>query len=216
MRVLVGCEESQEITKAFRELGHEAYSCDIQPCSGGHPEWHIEGDIFDVLMFGYDWPLSGEGPAFALDHDRGEVPFWDLIILHPPCTYLAVSGNRWYGKGMPGHDKRINAQKWTQALWSLAKSRANYAALENPVGVLDLGVKPQYVQPWQFGHGEVKRTGFWLYNLPPLQPTHIVEGREERIWRMGPSEDRGKLRSKTYPGIARAIAKQWGDYIRRF
>lgn len=192
MRILVGCEESQAVTIELRKLGHEAYSCDILPCSGGHPEWHIQKDIFEVIQDG-----------------------WDMIILHPPCTKIAVSGNRWYGKDMPRHNERVEAVKWTQKLWDKAISVCERVAMENPVGVLNkMGnfPKPNYIQPWQFGHGETKKTGFWLYGLKPLTPTNIVEGREQRIWKMPPSEDRGKLRSKTYKGIAEAIAKQWGKY----
>lgn len=191
MKILVGCEESQEECKAFRKLGHEAYSCDILPCSGGHPEWHIQGDVIDAI-------LSRE---------------WDVIILHPPCTALAVSGNRWYGKQMPRHRERIRAVIWTVKLWNLSLSVCNKVALENPVGVLSNYIKnttPQYIQPWQFGHGETKRTGLWLQGLAELRPTNIVEGREQKIWKMPPSADRAKLRSKAYPGIAKAMAEQWG------
>ena len=188
MKILVGCEESQIITIELRKLGHEAYSCDILPCSGGRKEWHLQMDVFK-----------------AIDLKR-----WDLIILHPPCTAIAVSGNAWYGKGKPKHQERIKAVKWTHKLWNYAISKCKKVALENPVGVLgNMGPKPHYVQPWQFGHGETKKTGFWLHGLPKLQITDKVEGREQRIWKMPPSQDRGKLRSKTYPGIAKAIASQW-------
>jgi len=190
MRVLVACEESQAVTKEFRKLGHEAYSGDLVECSGGHPEWHYKEDVVDVV-------LGTE---------------WDIIILHPPCTALAVSGNRWYGDGMEYNDLRDAAIKWTVELWESAKLAARVGcAMENPVGVLTKVIgKPQYIQPWQFGHGETKKTGLWLHNLPELRPTDIVEGREQRIWKMGPSEDRAKLRSKTFHGIARAMAEQWG------
>ena len=190
LNILVGCEESQEVTKALREMGHNAKSCDIVECSGGMPEHHYQMDIFKAL----------------------DLKKWDIIILHPPCTKIAVSGNRWYGVGQPRHHERIEAVKWTQKLWDKATSVCKCVGLENPVGVLNaLGnfPKPNYIQPWQFGHGETKKTGFWLYGLEPLNPTNIVEGREQRIWKMPPSEDRGKLRSKTYPGIAKAIAEQW-------
>jgi hypothetical protein len=188
--ILVGCEESQEVTKALREMGHNAKSCDIVECSGGMPEHHYQMDIFKAL----------------------DLKKWDIVILHPPCTKIAVSGNRWYGVGQPRHSERIEAVKWTQKLWDKATSVCKCVGLENPVGVLNaLGnfPKPNYIQPWQFGHGETKKTGFWLYGLEALKPTNIVEGREQRIWKMAPSEDRGKLRSKTYPGIAKAIAEQW-------
>ena len=193
MRALIGCEESQTITKALRERGIEAYSNDILPPSGGFPDWHIEGDVFKAILTG--------GP-------------WDLIILHPPCTHLAVSGNRWYGRGTSGHHKRLTALAWTKALWEHAKAYAPHVALENPVGVLKLEVEPQYIQPWEYGHGETKKTGFWRHNLPELQPTDIVDGREQRIWKMSPGPDRAKERSKTYQGIAEAIADQWGLMIK--
>ena len=191
MRVLIGCEESQEVCKAFRARGHKAYSCDIQECSGGHPEWHLKMDIEQAIRSQY----------------------WDFIGLHLPCTSVAVSGNRWYGAGMEHHQKRLDSVVWMENVWLSAVNCARFVYLENPVGVLNKYgsfPKPQYIQPWQFGHGETKRTGLWLYGLPELQPTNIVEGRENRIWKMPPSEDRAKLRSKTYPGIAKAMAEQWG------
>lgn len=192
MRVLIGCEESQAVTKEFRKLGHEAYSCDIQECSGGHPEWHLHMDVIKAI--------TEHGP-------------WDFIGLHLPCTAVAVSGNRWYGEGTQGIGDRLMSVQWMRDVWEIAKQHAKFVYLENPVGVLnkysDAFPKPQYVQPWQFGHGETKKTGLWLHNLPPLEPTNIVDGRENRIWKMPPSEDRGKLRSKTYQGIAEAIANQW-------
>lgn len=193
MFVFVGCEESQEVTKAFRELGHDAYSCDLQPCSGGHPEWHIQGDVIS---------------AFDLFQRKA-----DLIILHPDCTAMSLSGNRWYGKGMPYHRERVKAIEWTQMLWNLAKENANRVVLENPMSVIFqyLDAPVQYIQPYQFGHGEKKKTGFALHNVPKLVPTNEVEGREERVWKMPPSIDRKKIRSKTYPGIAKAMAEQWGS-----
>lgn len=140
MKILVGCEESQTITKAFRDAGHEAYSCDLQP-TRGNPCWHYQQDIMEVIP-------SQE---------------WDLIILHPVCTAMAVSGNRWYGKGMPRHADRLADIEWTKALWSLAKKHCKRVALENPVSVIFQHLEYdslQYIQPWQFGHGETKRTGF--------------------------------------------------------
>lgn len=190
MNILVGCEESQIVTIELRKLGYEAYSCDIQDCSGGHPEWHIKGDVMKAI----------------------ESRKWDMIILHPPCTKIAVSGNRWYGKTTDRYQERLEAVEWTQRLWDLSTKVCDKVALENPVGVLNsLGnfPKPQYIQPWQFGHGETKKTGLWLHGLLELMPTDIVDGREQKIWKMPPSEERAKLRSKTYKGIAKAIAVQW-------
>jgi len=189
-QILVGCEESQVITIALRNAGFIAFSCDIQDCSGSKPEWHIKGDIFEVL-----------------NQNK-----WTDIILHPPCTKLAVSGNGTYAKGKGRFNERLDAVKWTQKLWDKAISKCDNVAMENPIGVLNtLGnfPKPQYIQPWQFGHGETKKTGLWLKGFEELEPTNIVEGREQRIWKMPPSKERAKLRSKTYPGIANAIVEQW-------
>lgn len=185
MSVLVACEYSGTVRDAFIAAGHDAVSCDLLPTDKPGP--HIQGDCIPVIKQG-----------------------WDIIIMHPPCTALAVSGNRWYGNGMPRNQERIKAINWTLALWEIAKKHARIGAcMENPVGVLP--IKPaQYVQPWQFGHGETKKTGFWLHNLPPLVPTDVVDGREQRIWKMPPSADRWKIRSTTFQGIADAMAEQWG------
>lgn len=188
MRVLVACEESQRVCIAFRNKGHEAFSCDIQECSGGHSEWHIQDDI------GYILTNSGE---------------WDLIIFHPDCTKMAVSGNRWYYNSK----ERLDSIIWTIGIFNLAKKVSKRVALENPVSVIFKYIiydKLQYIQPWMFGHGETKKTGLALHNLEELKPTNIVDGREQRIWRMPPSKDRKKLRSETYIGIAEAMAEQWG------
>lgn len=181
MRVLIACEYSGRVRDAFLARGHEAMSCDLLPTDVPGP--HYQGDVFDVL-------------------DKG----WDLMIAHPPCTHLCVSGNRHYA----GSVERLEAIDFVHMLWAAEIPRI---CIENPVGVLStqggMG-KPQYIQPWQFGHGETKKTGLWLKGLPPLRPTNIVEGREQRIWRMAPSKDRWKKRSETYPGIAQAMAEQWG------
>lgn len=185
MRVLIGCEMSGTVRDAFASAGHEAWSNDIVDCSSGGN--HLKMCVTEAI--------------------KKHAP-WDFIGLHPECTCLAVSGNRWYGTGMPLNDKRIEAIEWTVSLWNLACSVARYAYLENPVGVLP--IKPtQYIHPWQHGHGETKKTGLILHNLPPLKPSHIVNGRENRIWKMPPSEDRKMLRSLTYKGIAKAMADQW-------
>jgi len=185
--ILVGCEESQTITKAFRNAGFVAYSCDLQP-TRGNPDWHYQQDIMEVIPTRY----------------------WDLIILHPDCTAMAVSGNRWYGEGMPMHDKRLTQVEWTKQLWELAKKHANKVALENPVSVIFKELpNVHYIQPWEHGHGETKKTGFALHNLEPLKPTNVVEGREQRIWKMPPSETRKRDRSKTFDGVAAAIVEQW-------
>ena len=185
MNVLVACEESQAVTTAFREYGIEAYSCDIDPCSGGRPEWHLQCDVADIL---------GSG--------------WDMMIAFPPCTHLAVSGARWFPQ------KRADGrqQKAIEFFMMLANAPIPKIAIENPIGIMStMYRKPdQIIQPWMFGHGEVKATCLWLKNLPPLESTMIVTGREPRIWKMPPSADRSKQRSKTYPGVAHAMASQWG------
>lgn len=188
MRILIGCEESQAVAIEFRKLGFEAFSCDIQPCSGGHPEWHYQQDIFEVIEMG-----------------------WDAMICFPPCTDLAVSGARWFP------EKRANGsqQKSIEFFMKLANANIEYIAIENPIGIMStIYRKPdQIIQPWQHGHGETKSTCLWLKNLPKLIPTDIVTGRENNIWKMPPSADRAKLRSKTFPGIAKAIATQYGKYL---
>lgn len=189
MRVLIGCEESGKVRDAFNTLGHDAWSCDLvaSRTRGNH---HC-GDIIKTI----------------------EQHVWNLIILHPPCDFLTVAGNRWYGKGKDEHHKRLEAIEWTEFLWETAKLHAKSVALENPIGVLSgaaLGKPAQYIQPWQFGHGETKKTCLWLHNLPPLKPTDIVAGREQRIWKMAPGPNRKRDRSETYQGWANAMADQWG------
>ena len=199
MDVLVGCEYSGTVRDAFIDAGHYALSCDLLPTesdSGDH--WH--GDIFECLR---------------------NTDTWDLIILHPPCTYLAVSGNRWYGKGQAGHQKRLRALKWTQRLFRAARQKALHVALENPVGVLSSMWRPpeQYIQPWQYGHPEMKKTGLWLTpGIPLLQPTKVLTPPEpgtpehyswQKVWTMSPGPDRAKERSRFFPGVAKAMAEQW-------
>lgn len=187
--VLVACEYSGKVRKAFRDAGFNAWSNDLLPSDDNSP-YHLQADCRDVIRSG-----------------------WDLIIMHPPCTALAVSGNRWYGKGMPKHHDRLFSIEWTVRLWELAKNNSPMVAMENPVGVLPIQPS-QYVQPWQFGHGETKKTGLWLHNLPPLVSTNVVPGREQRIWKLPPSADRWKVRSETFQGIADAMASQWGRVLR--
>lgn len=195
MRILVGCEESQEVTKAFRELGHEAFSCDLLPCSGGHPEWHYQCDVFEAIELG-----------------------WDMGIFFPPCTYLTISANKWYKDqpvrksgvlvGKERRDARVEAIDFFMKLYNCGIPKI---AIENPIGVMSsVFRKPdQVLQPWMFGHGESKATCLWLKGLPKLVPTDIVEGREQRMFLLPKTKDRAILRSKTYPGIARAMADQW-------
>lgn len=184
MKILVACEESQAVCKAFRQKGHEAYSCDILHCSGGHNDWHIQGDVIPLLK-----------------------EKWDMIIAFPPCTDLCCSGARWF------NEKRQSGQQQKSISFFLefTKLKCKYA-IENPIGIMSTFYrKPdQIIQPWQFGHGETKATCLWLNDLPLLIPTNIVDGRENRIWKIPPSKDRSILRSKTFKGIAQAMANQWG------
>lgn len=192
MPILIGCEESQVICKAFRDAGYEAYSCDLQP-TRGNPEWHYQHDIMEVI------PKKR----------------WGLIILHPDCTSMAVSGNRWYGTGMPMYHKREQAIVWTVKLWEFAKQHADRVALENPVSVIFqyLNATVFYLQPHEHGHGETKKTGFALHNLDPFEPTNNVEGRDQRVWKMPPSATRKRDRSETFAGVAKAIVKYWGVHL---
>lgn len=189
MKILVACEESQAVTIELRRIGHEAYSCDIGPCSGGHPEWHLQVDALELLKMK-----------------------WDMILAFPPCTHLAVSGARYFEQKR----KDGRQQAAIDFFMRFANSDCPRIAIENPVGIMStVWKKPdQIIQPWQFGHGETKKTCLWLKGLPPLISTEIVEGREQRIWKMPPSEDRAKNRAKTFPGIARAMAEQWAGDIR--
>lgn len=182
MKVLIACEFSGTVRDAFKRRGHDAWSCDLLPTEA--PGNHIQGDVLNVL-------------------DDG----WDLMIGHPPCTHLAVSGARHF------HKKKKRQQRALEFFCALLNAPIPRICLENPVSVAGSRVGPadQIIQPWQFGHGEMKTTCLWLKNLRPLRPTKIVEGREQRVHRMPPSPDRWKLRAKTYEGVAEAMADQWGD-----
>jgi len=184
MRVLIACEYSGTVRDAFLKAGHDAMSCDLLPTDVPGP--HYQGDVRDVL----DYP-------------------WDLMIAHPPCTDLSVSGARHF----PAKQKHGRQQASASFFLSLAKAGILRIAIENPVCIMSsLWRKPdQVIQPWQFGHGETKATCLWLKGLPKLTPTNIVEGRENRIHKMAPSPNRWKERSKTFQGIADAMAAQWGN-----
>lgn len=184
MKILVACEESQAVTIELRKLGHEAYSNDLLPCSGGHPEWHIQKDTLQLIK-----------------------KKWDMIIAFPPCTHLCSSGARWW----PAKKADGRQQKAIDFFMAIANADCPRIAIENPVGIMSrVYRKPdQIIQPWQFGEGFVKTTCLWLKGLPKLVPTDIVEGREQKCWLMGPSPERSKLRSKTYMGIAKALADQF-------
>lgn len=200
VRILIACEESQAVTIEMRRLGHEAYSCDLLECSGGHPEWHIKGDVIPLLN-GFCRFQTMDGMWHEIDSR------WDMIIAFPPCTDLASSGARHFAqKRADGRQQRSIA-----FFMMFVNADCDRIAIENPIGIMSsIYRKPdQIVQPWMFGHGETKATCFWLKGMPILVATHIVEGREHRVWRMPPSADRARLRSKTYAGIARAMAEQW-------
>jgi hypothetical protein len=206
MNVLIACEESQEVCKALRAKGHEAFSCDLQECSGGHPEWHLKGEVGNYL-----YPLTQ----------------WDLIIAHPPCTYLCNSGVRWL---YPITDLRAQ-YRWRDMREAamffriftniyLASGEKTKVCIENPIQHkhCELPKHTQVIQPWQFGHTEVKATCLWIYGLPPLKETNNVRDDmmqlpykdRAKVHHAAPGPERTKLRSKTYPGIAKAMAEQWG------
>ena len=186
MKVLVACETSGKVREAFRAKGHEAWSCDLLPADG-LSEYHLMGDCVEYIRMG-----------------------WDLVVMHPPCTALCVSGNRHYGEGKPKHQQRLDSIQWTTDLWNLAVEHSERVCMENPVGVLRFPCT-QIIQPWEYGHGETKATCLWLHNLPELRPTNKVQGRGDRIHKLPPSPDRWKIRSETYSGIAQAMADQWSE-----
>lgn len=181
MNILIACEFSGIVRDAFIRKGHNAVSCDLLPTEKPGP--HIIGDVMEHLEDG-----------------------WDMMIAFPPCTHLAVSGARWF------KDKKEEQKKAIEFFLALVNAPIPKIAIENPVGIMSTRYRKPYqiIQPWQFGHGETKATCLWLQNLPKLEPTNIVEGRENRIHRMSPGPNRGKERSRTYQGIADAMAKQWG------
>ena len=229
MKVLVACEESQAVCKAFREKGHEAYSCDIIECSGGHPEWHIQGDVLEVLnphqvsrAFNGIVFKTADGECHAIEGK------WDLIIAHPPCTYLCMSGQKHCNVEVYGEKAKERIKERDKAIeffMQFVNANCDKIAVENPVGIMTRYYKKadQYVQPLQFGHPTSKKTGLWLKGLPKLVPTKIVEqefhtsgtGRKWDKWfwessLIHPLSERSKFRSKTFPGIAKAMADQWG------
>jgi len=197
MKVLIACEYSGVVRDAFTALGHDATSCDLLDTD--KPGKHYKGDVFDLLTKEQEW---------------------DLIIAHPPCTALAVSGNAWYGEGMPKYQERLDSAQWTEKLWEDCKAVSPRVCFENPVGVLPRLTsmpKPHYVQPYMFGHMEQKKTGLFLHNLPKLKETDNVydammkldKKDRERLHYLSPSKDRWKIRSTTFKGIAQAMAEQW-------
>lgn len=194
MRVLVACEYSGRVRQAFRDMGHDAWSCDLLP-SEDDSEFHLMGD---ALLFA-EHGLQRKGEYWPTP--------WDLMIAHPPCTHLAVSGARWF------KDKQQEQQEAIEFFLALARAPIPRIAIENPVCIMSsVWRKPdQVIQPWMFGHGETKATCLWLKGLPHLVPTNMVPGREPVVHRMPPGPDRWKNRSRTYQGIADAMGEQWGN-----
>lgn len=227
LKVLIACEESQRVCIEFRKLGHEAYSADIQEPSGGHPEWHIHCDVLNVL---------NGGEFRTMDGAEHTVEKWDLIIAHPPCTYLTVSGNRWFNVERYGdtairryHDREQAAEFFM----SFVNADCKHIAIENPIGYMNTHYREadEIIQPYEFGHPVRKATCLWLKNLPTLTPTKIVKPETAQSGGKsysGPAlyvrDENGKIlswkdprtakeRSKTYPGIAQAMAQQWSAYL---
>lgn len=185
--VLVACERFGRVRDAFRQKGFNAWSCDLE----------------DDVDLNYNHFVANA-------KDIIKAAKWDLVIAHPPCTATCVSGNRWYS-GTEERERGIEFFMW----FVNETGHVTHVAIEHPVSVISKVYRPpdQYIQPWQFGHGETKKTGLWLKNLPCLVPTNVVEGREQKVWKMPPSKDRPALRSMTYSGIAEAMADKWGRYI---
>ena len=234
MNILIACEESQAVCKAFRELGFNAYSCDLVECSGGHPEWHLLGDALDVIKNNGGVTQNG-GRVF--------VDKWDLMIAHPPCTYLTSSGAKWFyhpdDKGLPIEDRRPHPKfphrkqdqdAGAEFFMALYNSDIPYIAVENPVGVMSTRFRKldQIVQPFMFGDQARKTTCLWLKGLPPLEPTELVDEGETLTFKSGKrmqkwisdaltntktAEERRRLRSKTFEGMAKAMASQWGNFV---
>jgi hypothetical protein len=222
MKILVACEESQAVTIELRKLGHEAYSCDIEPCSGGHPEWHLQQDVLPLLNGGvYFYTMDG------VLHTELSQNKWDMIIAFPPCTYLTVTGNRWFNIKRYGDAAIKRCEERSKAIeffMSFINADCDTIAVENPVGIMSTVYrKPDYIDsPNNHGDAERKNICLWLKGLYPLTPTKIVkpnlytykDGRTDPNWHMSTislnSKERARVRSKTFPGIAKAMAEQWG------
>lgn len=216
MKILIACEESQTVCKAFREKGHEAYSCDVQEPSGGHPEWHIMGDALKAIQGGIIETMDGE------THEIGQ---WDMLIAHPPCTYLSNAGARHLWKNHQLQADRVTLGiKGRDLFMRFWWSDIQKICVENPIPsrVFGMPERTQTIEPWQYGHPYKKKTCLWLKGLPKLEPTNIVDpvatwcpsgsysGKHGEEHRGMFTKDRAKNRSKTFPGIARAMADQWG------
>lgn len=225
-KILIACEESQRVCEAFRRRGFEAYSCDIIECSGGHPEWHIVGDVLPIL--------NGRCEFYTMDGVRRYIGRrWDLIVAHPPCTFLTVTGNRWFNVEKYGEkaiQRKKDREEAIRLFLAIANADCERIAIENPVGVMSsVWRKPnQIIQPYMFGDAFEKKTCLWLRGLEPLQPTKQVEPPPRMKFASGktmpqwyaeawhlPKDERSCLRSKTFPGIADAIAEQYGAVLRQ-
>ena len=220
MRVLVACEESQTVCKAFRALGHEAYSCDIQDCSGGHPEWHVMGDCLSLL--------DGDCSFTTKDGSRHEIDGeWDLLICHPPCTYMSKAGARWmYAGGMLNQERLALAMEARDFFFRCYNAKCKHIAVENPVPlkIVELPQPSCFVQPFEHGEPYSKKTCLWLRDLPAVKPTNVLQEYKPYL----PSNVGGKKKgqkysfgvarnakeaSKTFDGIAKAMAEQWSEYL---
>ena len=228
LNVLIACEESQAVCKEFRKLGHNAFSCDVQECSGGHPEWHIQGDALAVI--------NGDCAFVTADaHTHTQAGEWDILIAHPPCTYLSNAGAaRLYRNDHDGEYQMVNIERLKKGIlgrdffMAMLNARCEHIAVENPVpsSIYNMPEKTQMIEPWMFGHPFTKKTYLWLKGLPQLRPTEIVEERNpyicgnSEIWKKQAAagkvwgkEKSAKHRSKTFSGIAKAMAEQWSQYV---
>ena len=221
MKVLVACEERQRVCIAFREKGHEAYSCDIVECSGGHPEWHIVQDVIPILNGNCEFKTV-DGIKHKIDGK------WDLIIAHPPCTYLTVTGNRWFNVERYGEkaiQRQIDRKEAINFFMEIANADCEKIVIENPIGVMStVWRKPeQIIQPYMFGESAEKKTCLWLKGVEPLKATNEIKPPERVKFDSGKTmpkwyadlwhltrEERSRLRSQTFPGFAEAMAEQWG------
>ena len=224
MKILVACEESQAVTIELRRLGHEAYSCDLIPCSGGHPEWHIRWDALAMINGNCSF-LTCDGELHSIEGK------WDMLIAHPPCTYLTVTGNRWFNVERYGEKairRRKDKEEAVKFFMAFVNADCEKIAIENPIGSMstDYRKPDQIIHPYMFGDPERKSTCLWLKGLQPLKPTDIVEPRvikykngkgTDSPWHMEtmklPPEERAKARSKTFHGIACAMAEQWAGPV---
>lgn len=215
MKVLVACEESQRVCTEFRKLGHEAYSCDIEPCSGGHPEWHIQDDVLPLLNGNCDFKTVN-GDMHNL------IGKWDLIIAHPPCTYLSNAGARFlYPKGVLNEYRLKLGLEAKVFFMKIYNADCEKIAIENPIPskVYGLPKYTQTIQPYEFGHPYQKKTCLWLKGLKPLQPTDVLPKEKRQStkiagnWFNKGGKERQKNRAKTFPGIAKAMAEQWGKEL---